>query len=493
MLQSTADRAAAALTTRTDAQLVGEAVHGNQRAFDELYRRHSQAAWRVAQSVTRNAHDAADAVSESFVKVLTAVGAGQLREGAMFRSYLLTTTRRCAIDVMRRHGRTRPTDDEQALDGAAPNATPAEKLEGGEDAALVAAAFRDLPERWRSVLWLTEVEGMPAREAAAVLGLTANGTAQLAVRARAGLRERYLQAHLRTATAKECQFTVERLGAYVAGALSPRDLAKVDQHLAGCEGCRQRREELEDLRKPLRLALIPFPLALGGLAAARWKAATIASGTPLTGGSWWARPPEWAQRALAGAAAAVFVVGAISTTWISPGGRSDPPPRELAAPASAEAPDAVFTDVETHGAFEVGAQSLDEGVARSASAPEARGSAMPTAPSDPGSSPAEPPASATDDDPLDGILGLLPGSDGGGDGGGDGGEGGATTSTAEVTVGGRSGDDAFAVQVEVGGDECTGATVGTEAIGCTPDAPEDDGLTFQTGGEILPEQDLSLP
>lgn len=59
-------------------------------------------------------------------------------------------------------------------------------------------AFLSLPARWRAVLWQTEVEGRTPAELAPAAGMTPNGVAQLAWRARLGLamawqRERGVQ------------------------------------------------------------------------------------------------------------------------------------------------------------------------------------------------------------------------------------------------------------------------------------------------------------
>ena len=304
----------------TDAVLVDRVLSGFEGAFDELYRRHVESAWRVAQAVTGNTHDASDAVSEAFAKVLQAVKGGRLEDGTAFRPYLLTATRNAGLDILRRSGRLR-TGAEDHLDlVAATAAGPAEHIDGAADASLVAEAFRNLPERWRSVLWLTEVEGVPAKDAAETLGLTANGVAQLAVRARAGLRERFLQAHLRGEVAPDCRFTVDHLGAYVGGGISPRDLAKVDQHLAGCEPCRARKEELEDLGSTLRRIALPLPLALAGASAAKvaglLTASSSAGSVSLAGvgrAVELAKNPTPFMRRLAGASAAgVLALGVLS-------------------------------------------------------------------------------------------------------------------------------------------------------------------------------------
>ena len=96
--------------TGPDDQVLAErAAQGDEEAFDQLYRRHSPAAWRVAHAVTGNPHDSSDAVAEAFSRVLVVLEAGKLDDSARFRSYLLSATRNAALDVARRTGRSRPT------------------------------------------------------------------------------------------------------------------------------------------------------------------------------------------------------------------------------------------------------------------------------------------------------------------------------------------------------------------------------------------------
>ncbi|HVE94193.1 MAG TPA: sigma-70 family RNA polymerase sigma factor [Acidimicrobiales bacterium] len=261
-----------------DNALLHHAVAGDSAAFDELYRRHAESALRVAYAVLTNKDDAADAVSEAFIKVLRVVQEGRFPPGVAFRPYLLVAARNSALDIGRgrtRQQRTVEKDQPSAVSGAASPAS-ADFVLDGVDAQFVASAFAKLPERWRSVLWLTEVEGVPAREAAPILGLSANGVAQLAVRARNGLRNAYLQVHLQGHVDEACKPFVADLGAYVGGALTAREIAKVDQHIAGCDACRDRRDELEDLRTTLRRIAFPLPIALAGAVAARWKLASAA-------------------------------------------------------------------------------------------------------------------------------------------------------------------------------------------------------------------------
>ncbi|HMO10501.1 MAG TPA: zf-HC2 domain-containing protein, partial [Actinotalea sp.] len=88
------------------------------------------------------------------------------------------------------------------------------------------------------MLWYTEVEGLSAAEIAPILGLTANGVAALAYRAREGLRQAYLQQHLAAPQSEACTLVNSKLGAYVRGGLAKRETQLVDSHLEECHACR---------------------------------------------------------------------------------------------------------------------------------------------------------------------------------------------------------------------------------------------------------------
>jgi hypothetical protein len=181
---------------------------------------------------------------------------------------------------------------------------------------IVSAAFRSLPERWRSVLWLIEVQGVSPRMAAAVLGVSANGLAQLSTRSRTGLRERYLQAQLQTHVADECRPVVEHLAAYVTRDITPQGAARIDSHLDRCVDCKQRLMDLDDLGGMLRTLAVPIPVTLTAKAVSRWKLhASTASSVE--------RPamslvpfPNFARKPLAGAALGVLGLGIIGVAVV---------------------------------------------------------------------------------------------------------------------------------------------------------------------------------
>ncbi|MDQ4070180.1 MAG: sigma-70 family RNA polymerase sigma factor, partial [Actinomycetota bacterium] len=242
----------------TDEDLVAAATAGNATAFAELYRRHRPVAARVASRVTGNREDAHDAVAEAFTRVFGVVSTKGLRHCSSFRSYLLTTVRHVALDKVRHRGRTEPTDELEPLDGVSPRQGPADVVERSEDERLVREAFKELPPRSRSVLWLVDVEDASTHEAAEALGLTPNNVAQIAVRARGRLRHGYIQAHVAGPVEERCRFAVERMGPYVDGRLRPHSMAKVDGHLDGCLSCQGRLDQLRTAGVVTRRSILPL-------------------------------------------------------------------------------------------------------------------------------------------------------------------------------------------------------------------------------------------
>jgi RNA polymerase sigma factor (sigma-70 family) len=251
----------------TDTSLVSEdelldrAREGDRSAFGTLYLRHRDAARKVAGMCASSAADAEDAVAEGFARVFAALPRMAGRQIA-FRPYLLTCVRNAATDRLRRERRIDLRDQMPETPGTAQADDMALM---GLERNLVGEALQALPARWRTVLWLTEVEGLSPAEVSRRIGIKPNAVAALAYRARKGLREAYLQAHLKAEASEECRATVGRLGNYVRGDLSEKERGAVQAHLDTCAKCRCRRDELTDVNATLRNAFLPVPLLLAGL------------------------------------------------------------------------------------------------------------------------------------------------------------------------------------------------------------------------------------
>lgn len=253
--------------TSSDPELIAGVRAGDSAAFGVLYERHVGAARKVAAQYTNTVTDIDDVVSESFSRVLRALQRGDGPDLA-FRAYLFTIVRRTGMDIIDKAIRTKPRDDmspyESAIGYEASSDEPAlDEFEHG----VVADAFKSLPERWQAVLWYTEVEKKNPKEIAPLLGLSANGVAALAYRAREALRQAYLQQHLNTSETKDCLAANAQLGAYVRGGLSKREHAKVDAHVQACDACRALVAELADVNRGMRGIIAPLFMGVIGVGA----------------------------------------------------------------------------------------------------------------------------------------------------------------------------------------------------------------------------------
>ncbi len=275
----------------SDAELVARVRDGDDSAYEELYRRHADAVRRYARGCCRDAYTAEDLTGEVFARTLQAVRGGAGPDAAV-RAYLLTTVRRVAASW------TSSAKREQLVEDFAVFAISATDGTGGGSAAfgagmdlgadvramqeadqsLAVKAFRTLPERWQAVLWHTAVEQESPSQIAPLLGLTANATAVLAHRAREGLRQAYLQAHVSSALTSggECARHADRLGAHARGGLRLRADRELRKHLEACGRCRAAAADLADVNACLRGLL---PVATVGWFAAAYaaKAAGIAA------------------------------------------------------------------------------------------------------------------------------------------------------------------------------------------------------------------------
>jgi len=182
-----------ALGTETD--LIRRAARGDGESFEELYRRHSQVAWRFGQAIAPDGDAAVQVVAEGFGRALRGLRRRNRMEAEGFRPLVLAAIYRAAVDNPHPHGSPAPV-------AAAParSAAKGRSKSRGADAAFVEAAFRSLPERWRAAIWLSEVEALSEERIAPILGVSAAVAAQLVSRGRRGLLGRFEQGR-RTAPA----------------------------------------------------------------------------------------------------------------------------------------------------------------------------------------------------------------------------------------------------------------------------------------------------
>jgi RNA polymerase sigma factor (sigma-70 family) len=232
-----------------------------------------------------------DIVAEAFTRVLGAIRAGG-GPGVAFRGYLLAAVRNLAADWLRATRRIAVAGDLDIDDRGAGRSGPLAQLTSGPEAQaeadaeahLVARAFDRLPVRWRAVLLQLEVEGKAPMTVAPMFGLSANGVSALAMRAREGLRQAYLQEHVGANIPRSCRAYTALLGAGARGRLSRRRRLAMHKHLQHCETCSDLFTELTELNGRLGSILLPAVLAGASAAMATGRRAVFTSAWHA--GSW---------------------------------------------------------------------------------------------------------------------------------------------------------------------------------------------------------------
>ncbi len=265
----------------SDADLILGVRNGNRESEAQLFKRHKQLALAVAYRHTDIPSEAEDVDSEAFLRVFDALRRG-LGPDEFFRAYLLTVVSREAFSRNDAASKHVVTDDVKEFEVGDPHADEALKR---AEASFAISAFKSLPERWRAVLWHIEIEDLRPREIAPLLGLTPNAVSALAVRAREGLREAYLAAHLNKHIdlAPTCSDARKLLPSLIRGNASNRDQRMVKTHLAVCEDCSAVFGELSQVGLKLRAYVLP--LVVGGATALGISAVGgVATGTAAVAG-----------------------------------------------------------------------------------------------------------------------------------------------------------------------------------------------------------------
>jgi len=193
VIQPDADKAV------SDKELLGRCRTGDERAFDDLVRRHQQRAFNVAFQVLRDAEDAAEVAQDAFVRIYRSV------EGFRGECEFTTWLHQIVINLARnkhRWWKRRGRHSSVSLDAPVEMTDgdgPMQMAAGGDapDVEAVKAEFverlnrkvQELPRKFREVLVLRNVEGLSYEQIAIVLDCSIGTVKSRIARAREALRE----------------------------------------------------------------------------------------------------------------------------------------------------------------------------------------------------------------------------------------------------------------------------------------------------------------
>ena len=175
----------------TDESLVTRARAGDSAAFELLMRRHNLRVFRVVRSVLRDTDDIEDVIQQAYVQAFLHLD--QFGGNARWSTWLCRIAINEALARLRQRGRFVSIEavSEEAMANLSKGSggDPERTASGREFSKMVEQAIDELPDIYRSVLILREVEGMTTEETASVLDVQTDVIKTRLHRARASLRE----------------------------------------------------------------------------------------------------------------------------------------------------------------------------------------------------------------------------------------------------------------------------------------------------------------
>ncbi len=169
----------------TEAVLVRRACEGELEAMRQLYERHSSRVYTVVRRLAGDDDLAADLAQDAWANAFQKIRA--FRGDAAFGTWVHRIAVNTALTRLRQQARRR--DLEQSFDGSGtlgnPDRWPAS---GAADRVMVQRALDKLPEGYRAVLWLHDVEGYTHEEIGAQLGIAVGTSKSQLSKARAKMR-----------------------------------------------------------------------------------------------------------------------------------------------------------------------------------------------------------------------------------------------------------------------------------------------------------------
>jgi RNA polymerase sigma-70 factor (ECF subfamily) len=164
----------------SDGQLVGRAVDGDRKAFDELIVRYQRQAVAVSYRLLGNSQDALEVTQDAFLKAFTSLGT--LQKPDAFGGWLMRIVSNLSLNFRRgrKNRQQLPLDDllgtsepstsnGSGSDWMAQSGDPVRRLESQEMGRKLQEALNELPEKQRLAIVMFTIEEMPQKQVAEAL------------------------------------------------------------------------------------------------------------------------------------------------------------------------------------------------------------------------------------------------------------------------------------------------------------------------------------
>ncbi len=182
----------------TDNELIRRTQKGDELAFAELIRRYEKRVFNLAYRFLRNEEDAADVLQETFLRAFRHIR--KFKEKSSFYTWLYRITLNCALRKLQKKKKDSlniPIESIELSRGelGIPDYydTPESEWKRRKIREAVNLALSELPEEWRSVIVLRDMEGLSNKEVAKILKLSVAAVKSRLHRGRIFLRSQLAQ------------------------------------------------------------------------------------------------------------------------------------------------------------------------------------------------------------------------------------------------------------------------------------------------------------
>jgi RNA polymerase sigma-70 factor (ECF subfamily) len=170
----------------SDVEIVRRILAGETSLFELIMRRYNQRVYRAVRAIVRDESEAEDVMQQAYVNAYSHLG--QFAERSAFSTWLTRIAINEALARIRPRGlHVVPDDDVPEMESPSPN--PEEAAMTSEIKEVLESEISGLPDSYRSVFMLREVEGLSTLETAECLNLTEDVVKTRLHRARMMLRE----------------------------------------------------------------------------------------------------------------------------------------------------------------------------------------------------------------------------------------------------------------------------------------------------------------
>ena len=207
-----------AARTLTDEEVVHRVLAGETALYEVVMRRYNTRLYRVARAILKNDGEAEDVMQDAYVRAFHHLG--QFAGRARFSTWLTRIAVHEALACQQKLQRFEDWDamNESKQDKIGParlRSDPESQTAVAEMSKVLEQAIENLPEQYRAVVMMRDVEEMATAETAECLSLTENNVKIRLYRAHRMLR-RELYAKARISTAEAFPFHAPRCDRVVA-------------------------------------------------------------------------------------------------------------------------------------------------------------------------------------------------------------------------------------------------------------------------------------